>query len=303
MSFRHALEAAGLRPRDIVPDGKIRRCATESHPGKRNGWYVWHADGHGAWGDWSSGGGEALGHWRDERSTVDAAAMARMAAATKRQRDQERAARIQATRSARAYFARSRSCTRLHPYLANKGLSPVGTQGLRENDGMLVVPVMWRGRVISVQTIAPDGTKRFAFGAPVKGGSFVIDRPRAAMTVVAEGLATGLAIFQCVRNARVVVAFDAGNLLPVTLESKFSGSVVFAADNDWGTLARRGFNPGIEKATNAAELIGAGVAWPKDIEGTDWADALKQYGPTGARKIERCIQAGVKYVAAREAPA
>lgn len=296
MNFAQALQAAGLRPREIVADGKIRRCDTEAKPGRRNGWYCLHADGTGVWGDWASGGGEALGHWRDESSTIDAAAAARMAQRTKAQRERERAARIQAIRSARDYWQRSRACNRLHPYLQNKGLSALGTAGLRENDGLLVVPVMWRGRVISTQSIHPDGTKRFAYGAPVKGGCYVIERPRAAITVVCEGLATGLAVYQCVRTARVVVAFDAGNLSPVTQELKPHGSVVFAADNDAGTQARRGMNPGIEKATNAAELIGAGVVWPQGIEGTDFADALKQYGPTGARRIERAIQAGVKYV-------
>jgi putative DNA primase/helicase len=180
--------------------------------------------------------------------------------------------------------------------LERKGLSAVGTQALRIWGDALVVPVLWKGRILSLQSITPDGEKRFWPGAPVKGGALVLDRPRAALTAVCEGLATGLAIFQSVRNARVIVAFDAGNLSPVVDTMRPTGSVVICADDDHGTQARRGFNPGRQKATNAAELIGAGVAWPEGIEGTDWADALAEWGVSAHRRIERQIQAKARYV-------
>ncbi|MEY3252439.1 MAG: hypothetical protein RL227_1412 [Pseudomonadota bacterium] len=296
-TFRQALEAAGLRPRDIVPDGKWRRCATEDKPKKRNGAFVLHPDGRGFWRNWATD--SDLSTWTPEGFTRAAVVDPAVA---ERRRQQERAQRIQAIRSARAFWNNARPCTRLHPYLERKGLSALGTIGLREHDGWLVVPVMWRGRVISIQRIHPDGTKRFAVGAPVKGGHYAITRERAALTVVCEGLATGLAIYQCVRNAAVIVAFDAGNLLPVVQELKPHGNVILAADNDMGTQMRRGFNPGIDKAKNAADLIGAGVAWPEGIDGTDFADMLKELGPTGARRIERLILGASKYVP-REVPA
>ena len=294
MNFQQCLQSAGLHPRDIVADGRIRRCTTESKPGKRNGWYVLHLDGHGAWGDWTTGTGEVLGHWRDSTATtvrpVDETRL-------KVQRDRERAYRIQAMRSARAFWDRARPLNRPHPYIERKGLTPLGCAGLRQHDGLLVVPV-WHGDwIVSVQTITHDGVKRFWPGAPVKAGAYLIDRPRAAVTAIVEGLATGLAVFQSLRQARVVVAFDAGNLLPVIDRMKPGGSVVIAADNDWKTEARRGMNPGVEKARNAAELIGCGVAVPAGIEGSDWADALREIGDGAAKKIERQILAQARYVA------
>ena len=33
------------------------------------------------------------------------------------------------------------------------------------------------------------------------------------------------------------------------------------------------------------------------IEGTDWADYIKEYGPSSGKRIERLILAGAKYVA------
>lgn len=295
MSFAQALHAAGLRPREIKADGRIHRCPTEGKPRSDSGWYVLHIDGHGVWGDWTTGGGEALGHWQDEHAT--AIARPELEARLKAQRNRERAERIAAMKRARELWHRSRPLNRPHPYIANKGLTPLGCAGLRQHEGMLVVPV-WHGEwIISLQTITPDGTKRFAYGAPVRGGAYVIERPRAAVTAICEGLATGLAVFQSIRHARVIVAFNAGNLLPVIDRMKPRGSVVICADNDWGTKAKRGFNPGIEKATNAAELIDCGVAYPKDIEGTDWADYLKEVGDGAARQLERQVLAAARYVA------
>lgn len=291
MTFEQALQASGLLPRAIVADGKWRRCPTLDKPKKRNGAYVLHADGRGYWRNWATD--SDINSWSDKSVThsspVDLAAI-------ERRRQQERAQRLRAIEGARAHWARCAPAHGLHPYLERKGLSAVGTQALRIWGDALVVPVLWKGRIISLQSITPDGQKRFWPGAPVKSGALVLDRPRAALTAVCEGLATGLAIFQSVRNARVIVAFDAGNLSPVVDTMRPTGSVVICADDDHGTEARRGFNPGREKATNAAELIGAGVAWPEGIEGTDWADALAEWGVSAHRRIERQIQAKARYV-------
>lgn len=291
MNFAQALADSGLRPRDIVADGKWRRCATDDKPKKRNGAYVLHPDGRGFWRNWATD--LELNSWRDETASMSRPVdQAKLQA----QRERERAYRIQAMRSARAFWSAARPLSRPHKYIADKGLSPLGCAGLRAHDGLLVVPV-WHGDwIISVQTITFDGVKRFWAGAPVKAGAFVIDRPHAAVTAIVEGLATGLAVFQSMRQARVIVAFDAGNLLPVVDRMKPSGSVVICADNDHGTQAKRGTNPGVEKARNAAELIGCGVAYPQGIEGTDWADYLKEIGQGADRKLERAVLAQARYV-------
>lgn len=296
MTFELALRSAGLLPRakDIAADGRIHRCPTEAKPRSDAGWFVLHADGHGVFGDWSTGSSEPTGYWQDEHAQhVDRAELdRRMADQRRAQRDEQ----LAAMRRARELWARCRPLNRLHPYISAKGLSPLGCAGLREHDGLLVVPV-WRGEwMVSLQTIAPDGTKRFAYGAPVRAGSYIIDRPRAALTVICEGLATGLALYQSIRHARVVVAFNAGNLLPVVELLKPTGSVVIAGDNDHGTKEKRGFNPGIEKAENAAELIGCGVWWPKGIEGTDAADWLREIGGNAGKQLERQVIAAARYV-------
>lgn len=294
--FRHEMQSAGLRPRDIVADGKVRRCPTEDKPYRRNGWYVLHPDGRGVYGNWAMASGP-LGHWRDEGLQSDPTAVERARMQLHDQRLRDRNLRINAIRAARTHWNSSQPLRHLHPYLRRKGLSALGCTGLREHGSALVVPVVSGEWIVSTQSIYEDGSKRFWPGAPVKGGAFVIERKCAAVTVFVEGLATGLAIFQSVRHSRVIVAFDAGNLAAVVQRMKPVGQVVIAADNDIHTEQRIGINPGLEAAHRAAALIGCGVAWPQGIEGTDWCDALTAWGgPVASRKIERLILAQARYV-------
>lgn len=290
LTFEQAMRLSGLLPRAIIADGKWRRCPTEDHPRKRNGAYILHPDGRGYWRNWALDDG--VNAWADDNATqAKPMDMERI----KAQRDRERQYRIQSVRSARQFWNHSRPLSLPHAYIAKKGLLPLGCAGLRVNDGLLVIPVMLGDSLISVQTIDAEGSKKFWPGAPVKSGCFILHRDRFAITIFCEGLATGLALFQSVKNARVIVCFNAGNLLDVTQYLKPTGSVVFAADNDHKTKVLRGFNPGIEKATNAAELIGAGVAYPEGIEGSDWDDWLREIGEGAARKLERLILSKAKY--------
>ena len=300
MRFEDALRIAGLIPRDIIADDRWHRCPTESKPRKRNGAYRLAFDGRIGWfRDWALHDGVQT--WRaDETIDIRPVDESKLRAA----RERERALRIAAMRAARAFWAAAHQMLTLHPYLARKRLTSLGCAGLRVSGAQLVVPV-WSGDwIVSVQTITETGEKRFWPGAPVKAGCYVLERKGAAVTVFCEGLATGLAVFQAMRSARVVVCFDAGNLRPVVERMKPAGTVVIAADNDHETEARIGVNPGLKKAQEAAEAIGCGIAYPEGISGTDWADALIEWMPKPSawdrrpvtpphRRIERLIQAQI----------
>jgi len=292
MTFEQAMRLAGLRPGVIVADGRWRRCSTESKPRKRNGAYVLSIDGARGWfRDWADPTGVQM--WQADGPVAQRPAdLERI----ERQREAERRRRIEAIAGARRYWQSARPF-RGHPYIAGKGLTAQGCAGVRLVDELLVIPVLWGQSVISVQTIDAKGAKRFWPGAPVKGACYVIDRPRASVTAICEGFATGLAIYQTCANVRVIVAFDAGNLAAVVQRIKPVGQVVIAADNDIHTERRIGVNPGLEAAHRAAALIGCGVAWPQGIDGTDWCDALTTWGgPVASRKIERLILAQARYV-------
>lgn len=291
MSFEQILIASGFRPRVVQADGRWRRCATDDKPKKRNGAYVLFPDGRGYFRNWAVDA--ELNKWEDGAAKV---AQRIDPARLQRQKEAERRNRIDAMNGARARWRDSQPMRGLHPYLEAKQLTAEGCQGLRVFGDLLIAPVFWGDSLTSIQAINPEGEKRFWTGAPVKGGAFVLRRHGAALTAVCEGLATGLAVYQSMRHASVIVAFDAGNLMPVIDRLRPTGSVVICADNDHGTQAKLGINPGIQKAQNAAELIGAGVAWPEGIDGTDWADALIEWGEKARKRIERLIQAKARYV-------
>ncbi|MDO9357884.1 MAG: toprim domain-containing protein [Polaromonas sp.] len=303
MNFRDTLIASGFHPRDIVPDGRWHRCATEDHPKKRNGAYKLALDGCiGWWRNWATD--SEPNTWTDGSNTkakpIDPAIL-------RARREQEREETLKAVRYARDLWAGARPYAP-HDYLARKGLSVLGCDHLRVwrgevwvdevrvLDDWLLVPMFWRGALVNVQRISTAGVKRQIARAPQIGASLELSRPNAAVTVVVEGLATGLAVFQSIRLARVIVAFYADNLAPVIDELRPTGSVVIAADNDWGTAAKGKGNPGIDKARNAAELIDCGVAYPEHIEGTDWCDALKEWGERAPARIQRLILRGARAV-------
>ncbi len=75
------------------------------------------------------------------------------------------------------------------------------------------------GKTWSMQTIAPDGAKRFTPGGRVRGCYYSIGKP-AGVLVVAEGFATGASIHEATGCA-VAVAFNAGNLKAVA-EGRFT---------------------------------------------------------------------------------
>lgn len=282
--FAAFLRALGLRPGTIAADGRWRRCPTEDHPKKRNGAYKLATDGRvGFAQNWASMTEPEV--WWAERETglprPDPEALNRAWA-------EQRRKTAEAVRAARAFYDGCASLRGGHPYLEAHGLGMDGCTGLRvDRHGWLVVPAMRDGHLLSVQRIAPDGEKRFWTGAPVAGTSYRITHPnrRGTVTVLCEGLATGLACYAaCMTVLQVIVAWNAGNLARTPEQP--TGLVVVAADNDHETAHRTGKNPGLEAAQQAAATIGCGVAYPVGITGTDWADYRQE------RLAARCATAG-----------
>lgn len=271
IDFRTAIEAAGLLPKQIEPDGKWHRCQTTDHLKKRNGAYKLATCG--TIGFYQNHATETVvTTWRIGADTARPDPLISQARAREALNEQRRKA-IQATQDARTYWKSCKPLRHGHPYLANKLLTMQGCDRLRVDvDGWLIIPVEIDGNIISLQRIAPDGTKRFWSGASVKGGCYILTSARATMTAIVEGFATGLAVYQSVPNCRVIVAFDCGNMDAVAKRISVGGLALVAADNDHGTESRIGTNPGITHGKAAAALIGCGIVWPNGINGTDYAD-------------------------------
>lgn len=268
--FRAFLTSLGLVPETVVADGEWHRCRTRSHPHRRNGAYKLLPGGALGFGrDFARHEAPVL--WRAGEApagaepAVEAKELGRWLA-----RNRRRAA--EATERAREFYRRARPLRGGHDYLRAHGLDMTGCHGLRvDAEGWLVVPALRRGEIVSVQRISPEGRKLYWKHAPIAGASYPLERRGATVSVLCEGLATGLALYAAVPLSRVVVAFHASNM-PEVLDAVGSGLCVVAADNDAATERRTGQNPGVEYARKAAGLLGCGVAVPHCTSGTDFCD-------------------------------
>jgi putative DNA primase/helicase len=217
-------------------------------------------------------------------------------ASSRRSATNEIKRRMRAVNEMRAYFAGLLPLRGSHPYIERKGLNLAGCGKVKVDGDLMVIPMFRHGALTSVQTIAPDGAKKYRYGCPSRGCSLELQHYGWAVTCLVEGFATGLAVYQSMPTARVLVCFDAGNMVLVAQELRLTGMCVVCADNDHATAARIGSNPGIEKGALAAGAIGCGMAYPDGIDGSDWCDALQAWGETGPAKLRMEIMRNARHV-------
>jgi phage/plasmid primase-like uncharacterized protein len=259
-------------------------------PGTRNGAYVLHLNGHpagfvecfrrGVRFTWSAKGAR-LG--RAERKAL----AAQMAEERKRRQREEREQHELVAKQAQAILESCRDPDPEHAYLKRKGID---VHGLKVDPaGRLVVPLRDpKGTIWSLQTIAPNGAKLFLKGGRKNGLFHLLSEP-GNQIVIGEGFATAASIHEATRLP-VVVAFDCGNLLPVAKAIRGwlpLAQIVIAADDDYAAAG----NPGLTKARDAAEFIGATVAVPTFLEteprGTDFNDLAVLRGTEAVAEIIR----------------
>ena len=267
MTFEDFVKAHGFYAKIFEP-GKWHRCPTANHPHKKNGCYKMSIDNSVGWlKDWTSPGDLYI--WKPDnqisKKPVDQSAI-------RKHTENERRKEIHATLAAREYYKNSDPLKFSHPYLEKKGLSIIGCNRVRvDKYGNMVVPMTFAGKILSIQRIKPDGTKLFWKNAVTSRTFFLIERKNPVITILAEGLATGLTIFQAVHNSQVYVCFSASNMSKVAADIERHGFGCIASDNDHVTAQRIGVNPGLTCAKKAAEILGIGISVP-ECNGTDWND-------------------------------
>ncbi|NWF45282.1 DUF3987 domain-containing protein [Hydrogenophaga sp. D2P1] len=292
--FQAAILAASLTPPDeIVADGRLHRFSTNGKAKDDSGWYTLHLDGTpaGAFGCWRSGLQSSWCAKADNAMTpAEREAHRQRIKAMQAQREAEQARRQQQASEAAALIWKQAIPATEHVYLTRKGIKP---HGIKCDGHHLVIPMRdTLGKLHSLQTIAPDGSKRFQPGGRVKGCYHAVGKPDGVL-IVCEGYATGVSIHEVTGHA-VAVAFNAGNLRAVTeaLRAKHPAlKIILAADDDVGTPG----NPGLTKATEAARAQGGYLTKPdfgsdRPDGATDFNDLHQMVGPDAVRT---CIDAAM----------
>lgn len=213
----------------------------------------------GSFGDWRGGECHRVSvDWKglseQEREQLQAQRVSQQQA----EAAQRQQAAKQAAMSAAELWA-SASRVGSSEYLVRKAVEPEACRYLA--DGSIVVPLLRYDEpretaLKALQRVWPDGSKRFTRGFSKPGvclrlGHVVVGEP----ILVCEGYATGLSLrMATARKLPVVVALDAGNLLPVVelLRSLYPhAELLICADDDFKTSG----NPGREKAHKASRAV------------------------------------------------
>lgn len=289
--FIAAMNAAGMPPSEPIAmrllDGQLIRFRVgDDKPGRRNGWAVLHLDAHpaGAFGCKKRG---VQQRWKFEAerpvySPAQKRAFAQRMAAQRAEAEKAKAERqAKAAGLAAEHWMGASPADPAHPYLARKGVSPVGLR-IRQVGERLLVPMYNHQNVIrNLQSIDTGGVKLFRRDAELDGMMWVAGKP-AGMICIGEGFATMARVYQATQIP-CIAAFTAGNLLTVavTVRSMFPrANIIICADDDAHLVDHPQIqrNVGVETAQEAADHARATVALPPrpvalgPIEAWDFAD-------------------------------
>ena len=272
--FEKAMQAVGLvlDKRGVIDDGKAHPCQCAHDKGsKKSGRYYLHSDGiaNGAFGCYHESENGLTHKWQSEHtpplSEAERKAYAQKMAQAEAERAQQTANdQAQAKAAVQAIWDKAKDASTASAYVTRKGIHPLGCKVFGDAD-TLIVPI-YDGKpaienLCNAQFIQADGTKRFKTGGKKKGCYCAIGNPESRVAVLCEGFATGASIAQAT-GYYVLVAFDAGNLLPVAERIKaalpMDWRLIIAGDNDaWGEV-----NTGADKARACAHAVGAECVLP-----------------------------------------
>lgn len=211
-----------------ICDGRHRRfCLPNSR--KQNGWYILseHSWGiAGAFGNWATGEKYAYSSKGSEPLTEEQRAEIEKAMAIAAEKDKER------RQDALGHLAKlwqTFTDIQSHPYTDRKKVGLYGN--LKAWASALVIPMTDKdGNLQTIQTITPDGFKKWYSDCTPMGGRFII--PGSQKTYICEGYATGASIHEAT-GATVVCAMQANNIKNVAPD--YPGAVVIADNDESGT--------------------------------------------------------------------
>lgn len=312
----------GLEPAQPLTFGKLTRCKTTQDKGKeKNGWYVIHEHRtekneiliFGSFGDWRTGDSNKIkvkpGRMSQEERDVMRA----------RQEDAKRRAAEVAANAARRAANRAAGLFKRMPekgrsaYLERKQIIGIRVRYAPRTGALLIPMTTARDQIVGLQVIYPEKQadtgrdKSYWPHGMSKEGAYHLIGPHpepGEPVLVCEGYATGASLHMATSFA-VAIAFDAGNLSAVAkaMRERFPGrALIVCRDDDWKTKRPNGepWNPGEEKGSNAALIVGGQVVGPifsgeRDFKWTDFNDL---HCAEGLDAVRRQVLAVVKPPAA-----
>ena len=214
------------------------------------------------------------------------------------------------------------------PYLKRKGVQAYGLRFLP--GGTALVPMRdAAGRLWNVQRLLPkplrdrdtgkEGTDKL-YGPPKADPAEEVSSRKlglwqwigepsgAAVLLLAEGFSTAASLHEATGRP-VAVCFDAGNLVHVAKEVRAlfpAPLLLMCGDDDRGTEARRGKNPGRMAAAAAALAVHSETGPAAAVFPADLADGHKDFNDlhasAGLEAVRAQIEAAILAPAAPEAP-
>ncbi|WP_162094745.1 VapE domain-containing protein [Pseudomonas chlororaphis] len=312
----------GLEPAQPLVFGKLTRCKTSQDKGKeKNGWYVVHEHRtekgdtliFGSFGDWRAGETQKI-KVKAGRMTPEEREVMRA-----RQEEAKRRAAEVAANAARRAANRAAGLFRRMPekgrsaYLDRKQIVGFKVRYAPRTGAVLVPMCNVRDQIIGLQVIYPGPQpetgrdKSYWPYGMAKEGAFHLIGPHpepGEPVLICEGYATGTSLHMAT-SLTVAIAFDAGNLLAVAkaMRERFPGRpIIICRDDDWKTKRPNGepWNPGEEKANNAATVVGGQVVAPifSGEREEKWTDFNDLHCAEGLEAVRRQVLAVVKPPAA-----
>lgn len=259
IAFRRELVSAGFRPPSVIAVGKLMRMdGPDDKKGRESGWAIYHESdkdgrlfGVGVFGSWKGNPERVVWCSRSTHAmSVQDREFYNAELETIRIKRDEALQQAQEDAAKRAFEIWSASDEGAHPYLERKQVDCA--DGIRVGKGNLIIPVYDSIRIISLQFIKEDGSKKFLTSGKIKGGWFRIPGDE-ELVYVCEGYATGMSIHMATGCA-VYVAFNCGNLYEVatTIKSKYNRVIIAADDDDAGRT----------KANQAGTALGLEIMYP-----------------------------------------
>ena len=211
--------------------GKITRCSTASHPGKKNGAFYFDTD-FGWIQDWAQHA-EIIVWKSDKVFSPDELARQKIRMDESRRiyiKDQERR---QTTAALKAELILSQCHLDISQYLASKGFpDALGNVWARDDSyPVLVIPMHIKSALVGVQLIGHDGHKRFLPGQRCNDATFSIGDGENIFLV--EGYASGLSLKAILDSLKIRytihVCFSAQNMARIAKAPK---TAILICDND-----------------------------------------------------------------------